>query len=58
MILGPRALAGGQEHIIYAMDGDTGTPVGKAGDDPAGGVDSIPASAGGLALNGIGAVIF
>ena len=58
MILGPRALAGGQEHIIYAMDGDTGTPVGKAGDDPAGGVDSIPASAGGLALNGIGAVVF
>ncbi len=58
MILGPRALAGGQEHIIYAMDGDTGIPVGKAGSDPVGGVDSIPVTAGGLALNGIGAVTF
>lgn len=60
IICGPRAaaVAQGQTHLIYAVDGDTGTPVGKAGADVGGGVDSIPTAANGLALNGIGAVIF
>lgn len=57
MILGPRLLAVLQEHIIYTLDAATGVPVGKAGADPVGGVDSIPASATGLALNGIGVVM-
>ena len=56
MILGPRLLAVGQQHIIYTLDGDGGVPVGKAGSDPVGGVNSIPLAAAGLAMHGIGVV--
>jgi len=58
MILGPRiaATGSGQTHIIFTLNGDTGTPVGKAGADVAGGVDSIPTSAGGVTRSGIAVV--
>ena len=53
LILGARTLATEQNHVIYTSVGDAGALGGKAGSDPVGGTDSIPRTAGGVALSGI-----
>jgi hypothetical protein len=56
LILGTYTLLFGQDHLIYTTIGDDGALSGKAGNDPLGGVNSIPRAASRIALQGIAIV--